>query len=98
MVEESSTSFQSQEGVVDLINALSDYDFIFADAPNKQFMDTRSTHWKNRKSYPNSKLGKNDSILYLDNFISEHVNFECILGYSQGESAFIPVYLSNTSK
>ena len=27
---ESSTSFQSQEGVVDLINALSDYDFIFA--------------------------------------------------------------------
>ena len=34
----------------------------------------------------------NDSILYLNNFISEHRIFECILGCSQG-ATFIFLYI-----
>ena len=70
---ESSTSFQSQEGVVDLINALSDYDFIFADAPNNNLWIQDPFDGKDEPTQdPN---WANDSILYLNNFISEHEVF-----------------------
>ena len=90
----SPSSFQNQEGVADLRNALSDYDFIFADAPTNNLWIQDPPGGKDDPTQdPN---WANDSISYLDNFISEHGPFDCILGYSQG-AAFIPVYLSNTT-
>jgi len=90
---ESSTSFQNQQGVIDLRNALSDYEFIFADAPTNNLWIQDPPGGKDNPTQDFDWA--DESILYLDNFISQHGPFDCILGYSQG-AAFIPVYLSNT--
>ena len=91
---ETSTSFQGQGGVISLMNNLSDYEFVFADAPkNNVWMQDPPGGKGKATSDPN---WADDSISYLDNLVAQHGPFFGILGYSQG-AAFIPVYLANTS-
>ena len=91
---ETSTSFQGQGGVISLMNNLSDYEFVFADAPkNNVWMQDPPGGKGKATSDPN---WADDSISYLDNLVTQHGPFFGILGYSQG-AAFIPVYLANTS-
>ena len=91
---ETSTSFQGQGGVISLMNNLSDYEFVFADAPkNNVWMQDPPDGKGKATSDPN---WADDSISYLDNLVTQHGPFFGILGYSQG-AAFIPVYLANTS-
>jgi len=91
---ETANSFRNQSGVISLINSLSNYEFVFADAPSNNLWIQDPP---GGKDYPTSDPNwANDSINYLDNLISQHGPFDGILGYSQG-AAFIPVYLSNTS-
>ena len=91
---EEPNSFRQQSGVVDLMNSLSDFEFVFADAPsNNVWMQDPP----GGKSEPTTDSNwANDSIEYLDGLVSQHGSFFGILGYSQG-AAFIPVYLANTS-
>ena len=91
---ETSTSFQGQGGVISLMNNLSDYEFVFADAPkNNVWMQDPPGGKGKATSDPN---WADESINYLDNLVAQHGPFFGILGYSQG-AAFIPVYLANTS-
>ena len=91
---ETSTSFKVQAGVIDLMNNLSEYEFIFADAPlNNVWMQDPPGGKGKATTDPN---WADNSITYLDNLVSENGPFFGILGYSQG-AAFIPVYLSKTS-
>ena len=91
---ETSTSFQGQGGVISLMNNLSDYEFVFADAPKNNVWIQDPPGGKGKAtSDPN---WADDSISYLDNLVAQHGPFFGILGYSQG-AAFIPVYLANTS-
>tara|TARA_A100001011_G_C14311251_1_gene845698 strand:- start:1255 stop:3420 length:2166 start_codon:yes stop_codon:yes gene_type:complete len=91
---ETSTSFKVQAGVIDLMNNLSEYEFIFADAPlNNVWMQDPPGGKGQATTDPN---WADNSITYLDNLVSENGPFFGILGYSQG-AAFIPVYLSKTS-
>ncbi len=91
---ESSASFRNQQGIIDLMNAMPDIEFVFADAPlNNVWMQDPP----NGKGEPTTDSSwADDSINYLDELVSQHGPFFGILGYSQG-AAFIPVYLSKTS-
>ena len=89
-----SNEFSNQQGIIDLQSSLSDFEFVFAYAPtNNLWIQDQHGGKDDPTTDPN---WANDSISYLDNFISEHGPFDCIIGYSQG-AAFIPVYVSNTS-
>ena len=91
---ETSASFKVQAGVIDLMNNLSEYEFIFANAPlNNVWMQDPPGGKGKATTDPN---WADNSITYLDNLVSENGPFFGILGYSQG-AAFIPVYLSKTS-
>lgn len=91
---ESSVSFQNQPGMIDLVNSLSDFEFVFADAPTNNLWIQDPPYGKD---YPTTDPNwASESISYIDDLISQHGEFFGILGFSQG-AAFIPVYLANTS-
>jgi len=91
---ETPTSFQDQDGIVSLMNNLSEFEFVFADAPlNNVWMQNPPGGKGQPTTDPNWSA---DSIAYLDDLVSQQGPFVGILGYSQG-AAFIPVYLSKTS-
>ena len=91
---ETSASFKGQGGVVSLMNNLSEYEFVFADAPSNNVWMQDPPDGKGKGTSDSNWA--DDSISYLDNLVSQHGSFFGILGYSQG-AAFIPVYLANTS-
>ena len=91
---ETPASFKGQDGVVSLMNNLSEFEFVFADAPlNNVWMQNPPSGKGQPTTDPN---WAGDSIAYLDDLVSQQGPFVGILGYSQG-AAFIPVYLANTS-
>ncbi len=76
------------------MNNLSEFQFVFADAPvNNVWMQNPPGGKGQPTTDPN---WAKDSISYLDDLVSQQGPFVGILGYSQG-AAFIPVYLANTS-
>ena len=75
------------------MNELSNFEFVFADAPGNLWMQDPPGGKDNPTTDPN---WANTAITYLDNLISQQGPFFGILGYSQG-AAFIPVYLANTT-
>ena len=79
----SGDSFQYQQGIQDLIQALPNWDFVFATSPESGGL------WINDppgggKEPTNDRNWANASISYLDNFITSEGPFDAILGYSQG--------------
>ena len=87
-------NFQNQQGVVDLMEALPQFEFVFADAPvnNLWLQDPPGG-----KDYPTlDPKWADESIDYINELVSQHGSFWGILGFSQG-AAFIPVYLANTN-
>ena len=89
-----SASFSSQAGMVSLMNDLPEVEFVFANAPSNNVWIQDPP---NGKGDPTTDPDwADDSIVYLDNLVSQEGPFFGILGYSQG-AAFIPVYLANTS-
>ena len=91
---ESSNGLRNQSGMISLMQSLSNYEFVFADAPsNSVWMQDPPGGKNDPTTDPN---WADDSIEYLDNLVTQHGPFFGILGYSQG-AAFIPVYLANTS-
>ena len=91
---ESSSSFQNQQGMQDLRNALPEFEFIFAQSPEQGGV------WINdvpggKDSYTEDRDWADSSINYLDNFVENNGPFNAILGYSQG-AAMIPIYLANS--
>ncbi len=90
---ETSTSFMGQDGLVSLMSNLSEYEFVFAEAPSNNLWMQDPPGGKSKPSTDSNWA--QDSITYLDNLVSQHGPFFGILGYSQG-AAFIPVYLADT--
>jgi predicted esterase len=79
----SGASFQFQPGMQDLIEALPNWDFVFATSPMLRGV------WYNDppggdKEPTNDPNWANDAINYLDNLIESAGPFDAILGYSQG--------------
>ena len=91
---ESASSFQNQQGMQDLQNALPEFEFIFAQSPENGGV------WINdvpggKDSYTEDRGWADTSINYLDTFVENNGPFYAILGYSQG-AAMIPIYLANS--
>ena len=89
---ESASDFQNQQGMQDLIEALPEFEFIFAetsedggvwvrDPPGGKEQGTNDPNWAD------------ESINYLDDFILENGPFYGLLGYSQG-AAMSVIYLA----
>ena len=79
----SGASFQYQQGIQDLRQALPNWDFVFATSPvsGGVWYDDPPGGGKEPTNDPN---WANDAINYLDNFIQSEGPFDAILGYSQG--------------
>ena len=79
----SGASFQYQTGIQDLIQALPDWDFVFATSPvpGGVWYDDPPGGGKEPTNDPN---WANTAINYLDNLIQSEGPFDAILGYSQG--------------
>ena len=89
---DSSQGLQSQGGMQDLMNELTEFEFVFVDTPEDNGVWVRDP--------PGGKgEGTNDpnwadtSINFLDDYIEENGPFYGLLGYSQG-AAMIPIYLA----
>ncbi len=91
---ETSASLSSQAGIVSLMGNLPEVEFVFANAPSNNLWIQDPPGGKGDPT--TDPDWADDSIAYLDNFVSREGPFLGILGYSQG-AAFIPVYLANTS-
>ena len=91
---ETSASLSSQAGIVSLMSNLPEVEFVFANAPSNNVWIQDPPGGKGDPT--TDPDWADDSIAYLDNFVSQEGPFFGILGYSQG-AAFIPVYLANTS-
>ena len=79
----SGASFQYQQGIQDLRQALPNWDFVFATSPvlGGVWYDDPPGGGKEPTNDPN---WANASINYLDNLIESEGPFDAILGYSQG--------------
>ena len=76
----------------DLVAALPDFDFIFADTPEAGGVWMLDPPGGNKDPTTDPNWADN-SIAYLDQLVNDNAPVYGLLGYSQG-SAFIPVYLS----
>ncbi|XAM00560.1 hypothetical protein OT109_04050 [Phycisphaeraceae bacterium D3-23] len=78
----SAAGFARQRGVRDLAEALPQYTFVFADAPEPGGLWLRDPP---SKSQPSTDPGWADrSVEYLDAFVEEHGPFHAVVAYSQG--------------
>lgn len=78
----SAAGFARQRGVRDLAEALPQYTFVFANAPEPGGLWLRDPP---SKSQPSTDPGWADrSIEYLDAFVEEHGPFHAVVAYSQG--------------
>ena len=89
---DSAQGLQSQGGMQDLMDELTEFEFVFVDTPEDDGVWVRDP--------PGGKgEGTNDpnwadtSINFLDDYIEENGPFYGLLGYSQG-AAMIPIYLA----
>ncbi|MBQ70996.1 MAG: hypothetical protein CMA65_05870 [Euryarchaeota archaeon] len=91
---DSASGLASQQGMQDLVDALPEFEFVFASTPesgNVWYQDPPGG-----KGEPTTDPDWADlSIAYLDQMVIDNGPFYALLGYSQG-SAMIPVYLANT--
>ncbi len=91
---DSASGLASQQGMQDLVDALPEFEFVFASTPesgNVWYQDPPGG-----KGEPTTDPDWADlSIAYLDQMVTDNGPFYALLGYSQG-SAMIPVYLANT--
>tara|TARA_B110000444_G_scaffold60463_1_gene56430 strand:+ start:77031 stop:79952 length:2922 start_codon:yes stop_codon:yes gene_type:complete len=91
---DSASGLASQQGMQDLVDALPEFEFIFASTPesgNVWYQDPPGG-----KGEPTTDPDWADlSIAYLDQMVLDNGPFYGLIGYSQG-SAMIPVYLANT--
>lgn len=82
---EEMTSFQSQQGVQDLMEALPDYEFVFAQSPLEG-----NIWWQDPQNKQEGTIDVNHAstfLNYMDDFITNNGPFYAILGYSQGGAA-----------
>ena len=89
----SGASFQYQQGIQDLIQALPNWDFVFATSPESGGLWINDPPGEGKEP-TNDPNWANASINYLDNFIQSAGPFEAILGYSQGVPMSL-VYIAN---
>jgi predicted esterase len=91
---DSASGLASQQGMQDLVDALPEFEFVFASTPesgNIWYQDPPGG-----KGEPTTDPDWADlSISYLDQMVIDNGPFYALLGYSQG-SAMIPVYMANT--
>ena len=91
---ETANGLRNQQGMQDLMASLSDYEFVFASAPESNNVWIRDP--PGGKGEPTTDRDWADnSIAYLDQIVEEQGPFYAILGYSQG-AAMVPVYLANS--
>tara|TARA_B100000530_G_scaffold136130_1_gene85065 strand:- start:10428 stop:12155 length:1728 start_codon:yes stop_codon:yes gene_type:complete len=89
---ESVSDFESQPGMQDLMEALPDFEFIFAEAPEDGGVWVRDPP-DGKEQGTDDPMWADTSITYLDNFIDSNGPFYGILGYSQG-AAMSVIYLA----
>ena len=89
---DSAQGLSNQTGMIDLINALPNFDFVFIDSPidgGVWWLDPPGG-----KDNPSTNENWADtSLTYIENYINTYGPFYALLGYSQG-AAMIPVFLS----
>ena len=91
---ETASGLASQQGMQDLVDALPEFEFVFASTPESNNVWIRDP--PGGKGEPTTSPDWADtSISYLDQVVAEQGPFYALLGYSQG-AAMIPVYLANT--
>ena len=91
---ETASGLESQQGMQDLMDALPEFEFIFASAPESNNVWIRDP--PGGKGEPTTDPDWADtSISYLDQMVIDEGPFYALLGYSQG-AAMIPVYLANS--
>ena len=91
---ESASAFESQQGMQDLIQALPDFEFIFAEAPEDGDLWVRDPP-DGKEQDTDDPMWADTSITYLDNFIANNGPFYGLLGYSQG-AAMSVIYLAHS--
>ena len=89
---ESASDFQNQQGMQDLIEALPDFEFIFAETPEEGGVWVLDPPG-GKEQGTNDPNWADASINYLDDFIAENGPFYGLLGYSQG-AAMSAIYLA----
>ena len=92
---DSAAIFQSDPAMQDLIEAVSEFEFIFVDAPEEGGLWIRDPPGGKDEGTSDPDWA-DTSISFLDEYISENGPFYGILGFSQG-AAMIPVYLAHSS-
>lgn len=91
---ETASGLASQQGMQDLVDALPEFEFVFASTPESNNVWIRDP--PGGKGEPTTSPNWADtSISYLDQVVADQGPFYALLGYSQG-AAMIPVYLANT--
>ncbi|OUV39345.1 MAG: hypothetical protein CMA18_002785 [Methanobacteriota archaeon] len=91
---ETASGLASQQGMQDLMDALPEFEFVFASAPESNDVWIRDP--PGGKGEPTTSPNWADtSISYLDQVVADQGPFYALLGYSQG-AAMIPVYLANS--
>ena len=84
--------FSRQQGVRDLADALSQFEFVFANAPEAGGLWLLDPPSKAQPTTDSNWAGR--SISYLDSFVAEHGPFYGLMGYSQGTPMSL-VYLAH---
>ena len=92
---DSAAIFQSDPAMQDLIGAVSEFEFIFVDAPEEGGLWIRDPP-EGKDQGTSDPDWADTSISFLDQYITENGPFYGILGFSQG-AAMIPVYLAHSS-
>ena len=91
---ETASGLASQQGMQDLVDAMPEFEFVFASTPENNNLWIRDP--PGGKGEPTTSPNWADtSISYLDQVVADQGPFYALLGYSQG-AAMIPVYLANT--
>lgn len=88
---QSASSFSQQQGMTDLIDSLSDYEFIFAESTLDNYIWWNDPVSKDTPTIDTQQAA--ESVIYLTKFINENGPFDCLLGFSQG-AAMALVYIS----
>ena len=86
------SGFSRQQGVRDLVAALPQYEFVFANAPEAGGLWLRDPPSKSQPTTDPNWASK--SVLYLDRFVAEHGPFYGLMAYSQGTPMSL-VYLAH---
>lgn len=89
---DSAQGLQSQRGMQDLMEELTEFEFVFVDTPEDNGVWVRDPPGGKGEGTDDPNWA-DTSINFLDNYIEENGPFYGLLGYSQG-AAMIPIYLA----